>query len=327
VDEGHREAGRRVRVYAGTASDPLPSPGEAGQEHRFKEVVGFTPRFGAQGIDLRLVDPNGRTTHTHRFLPATGYTNVPFHMVRSADGTGLILLQPAGGAAAELQPGEYRLRFSYRRDNRAPGEDGLVLSQNGETTPETATLDVPWETLAHEGRQGLRAFDVQFYLAAYPDLQAAFGTNYVAALIHWISQGLPVEGRRSSAAFDVQFYLAAYPDLQAAFGTNYVAALDHWISQGLPHEGRRSSAAFDVQFYLATYPDLQTAFGTNYVAALIHWISQGLPHEGRRGSREFDVQFYLATYPDLQTAFGTNYVAALDHWVSLGISEGRKGVP
>jgi len=41
-------------------------------------------------------------------------------------------------------------------------------------------------------------FDVQFYLNAYPNLKAAFGTDYRAALDHWINTGLPGEGRRGS---------------------------------------------------------------------------------------------------------------------------------
>jgi len=126
-------------------------------------------------------------------------------------------------------------------------------------------------------------FDVQFYLSYYGDLQAAFGTNYRAALDHWVNQGLRNEGRRGSQEFDVQFYLSHYGDLQAAFGTNYQAALDHWVNQGLPNEGRRGSQEFDVQFYLSHYGDLQAAFGTNYQAALDHWVNTGI-FEGRQGA-------------------------------------------
>jgi predicted esterase len=125
-------------------------------------------------------------------------------------------------------------------------------------------------------------FDVQFYLATYPDLQNAFGTDYQAALDHWLIHGLPKEGRRGSREFDVQFYLATYPDLQNAFSTDYQAALDHWLIHGLPKEGRRGSREFDVQFYLATYPDLQNAFGTDYQAALDHWLIHG-SRESRQG--------------------------------------------
>jgi hypothetical protein len=92
-----------------------------------------------------------------------------------------------------------------------------------------------------EGRRGSSEFDVKFYLAAYPDLQAAFGTNYGAAFDHWVNQGLPNEGRRGSREFDVKYYLSTYPDLQAAFGTNFRAALDHWVIHGIA-EGRKGTA-------------------------------------------------------------------------------------
>jgi hypothetical protein len=49
--------------------------------------------------------------------------------------------------------------------------------------------------LPNEGRRGSRELDVQFYLRRYGDLQAAFGTNYTAAIDHWLVQGLPNEGR------------------------------------------------------------------------------------------------------------------------------------
>ena len=171
-----------------------------------------------------------------------------------------------------------------------------------------------------------REFDAQFYIEHYPDLKAAFGSDYAAATEHWINQGLPVEGRRGSREFDVQFYLSQYADLSAAFGTNYVDATNHWINQGLPVEGRRSSREFDVQFYVNHYGDLMSAFGANYVAAMDHWIHQGLPNEARRGSREFDIQYYLTNNADLIAAFGTNYVAAIDHWINQGLpNEGRRG--
>lgn len=81
---------------------------------------------------------------------------------------------------------------------------------------------------------------VQFYLTRYGDLAAAFGSNFPAAVDHWIAQGLPVEGRRAALAFDVQFYLATYADLRAAFGTNFTAAIDHWIVNGIT-EGRKGA--------------------------------------------------------------------------------------
>jgi hypothetical protein len=169
-------------------------------------------------------------------------------------------------------------------------------------------------------------FDAAFYLQQYPDLKAAYGTNYAAARDHWLRMGLPVEGRRGSREFDVRFYLDQYPDLKSVYGTDYLSALRHWLESGLRPDGRRGSREFDVQWYLQQYPDLKAAYGTNYVKAHDHWMSRGLPLEGRRGSREFDVQWYLQQYPDLKAAYGTNYQAALGHWVQRGLPvEGRRG--
>jgi pimeloyl-ACP methyl ester carboxylesterase len=134
--------------------------------------------------------------------------------------------------------------------------------------------------------EDLLVFDAKFYLDNYPDLKAAYGTNYQAATQHWLRQGLPVEGRAGSSVFDAKFYLDKYPDLKAAYGTNYQAATQHWLRQGLSAEGRAGSSVFDAKFYLDKYPDLKAAYGTNYQAATQHWLRQGLSVEGRVGSSE-----------------------------------------
>ena len=80
-----------------------------------------------------------------------------------------------------------------------------------------------------------------YYLSKYPDLQAAFGSDYKAALEHWLRVGMK-EGHAASADFDVSYYLSTYADLQVAFGpTNYGAALRHWIQNG-QKEGRKGVA-------------------------------------------------------------------------------------
>jgi hypothetical protein len=176
-------------------------------------------------------------------------------------------------------------------------------------------------------------FDAQFYLSSYPDLRAAFGSNYQAAQNHWNTYGLR-EGRRGSREFDVVYYLQAYPDLKAAFGSNYAAARDHWVSYGI-EEGRRGSREVDAAFYLNKYPDLRKAYGYDYRGALLHWATFGLK-EQRQASADFSVAHYFARYPDLRAAYGfpvsfTRYVndgtLGFQHWVSTGIRERRNGRP
>jgi hypothetical protein len=129
------------------------------------------------------------------------------------------------------------------------------------------------------GRRASQIFDPVYYLQHNPDLLQAFGpTGYVAAMQHFMNQGLPNEGRRGSLEFDVKYYLAHNSDLVAAFGSNgYLAAADHFINQGLPNEGRTGSADFDIKNYINTYPDVKAAYGsTAYAPAFLQWLRRGI---------------------------------------------------
>jgi len=152
------------------------------------------------------------------------------------------------------------------------------------------------------------------YIASYPDLIGAFGTNAEAGVAHYVQNGLH-EGR--TATFDALKYIASYPDLIAAFGINAEAGTAHYIQSGL-HEGR--AATFDVLKYTASYGDLIKAFGTDATAAEAHYISNGYA-EGRTAT--FDALKYTASYGDLINAFGTNTTAAEAHYISNGYAEGR----
>ncbi|MBI5910227.1 MAG: hypothetical protein HY848_09780 [Betaproteobacteria bacterium] len=152
------------------------------------------------------------------------------------------------------------------------------------------------------------------YIASYPDLIAAFGTNAAAGIAHYVQNGLH-EGR--TATFDGLKYIASYPDLIAAFGINAEAGIAHYIQSGL-HEGR--TASFDALKYTASYGDLINAFGTNTTAAETHYIGNGYA-EGRIAT--FDALKYTASYGDLINAFGTNTTAAEAHFINNGFAEGR----
>ncbi|WP_109117497.1 right-handed parallel beta-helix repeat-containing protein, partial [Azospirillum sp. TSO22-1] len=138
--------------------------------------------------------------------------------------------------------------------------------------------DLDWEQM---GRFGVPAaptavpptapasFDPLAYLAANPDLMAAFGTDTAAATQHYLQYGR-AEGRGTT--FDALSYVAAYGDLAAAFGTDTAAAMRHYIQSGRI-EGR--SPAFDAGAYLASYGDLAAAFGGDLAAAARHYIQYG----------------------------------------------------
>ena len=115
------------------------------------------------------------------------------------------------------------------------------------------------------------------YIASYPDLIGAFGTNAEAGVAHYIQSGLH-EGR--SATFDALKYTASYGDLINAFGTNASAAETHYIANGYA-EGR--TATFDGQSYVAANLDLLAAFGLDAAAGERHYIQDGY-REGRQTS-------------------------------------------
>jgi hypothetical protein len=191
------------------------------------------------------------------------------------------------------------------------------------------------------GLQGCETFLASDYLARYSDLRTAFGSDYRAAISHYVTYGLH-EGRLgvlqlstnvlllNPAVFDWQYYLANNPDLGAAGITTQAQAKQHWLAYGI-NEGRRGAAAFDPRRYLEMYPDLQNAFGlTNYRAAIQHYVTSGRA-EGRDGNADaylnatvFNWSYYLANNPDLGQHGITTQAQAELHWLSYGVNEGRR---
>ena len=112
------------------------------------------------------------------------------------------------------------------------------------------------------------------YIASYPDLEAVFGRDTVAARDHFIHSGV-WEGRISE--FDGLEYLASYADLQAVFGLDRDAATRHYLDSGR-FEGR--TVTFDADAYMAANPDIAAVFNGNRDRATEHYITAGAA-EGR----------------------------------------------
>jgi uncharacterized protein DUF6603 len=81
------------------------------------------------------------------------FNEILFNVLRKADGSGLMIVSPGPTPSGSFLPeGQYRLVFTYRRDNRTMDPNSDVLSEAGNTAPEVATLDLPWQT--HGGESG-----------------------------------------------------------------------------------------------------------------------------------------------------------------------------
>lgn len=138
--------GRRVRLLAGRELENVEPP-VTGEIRRFQGIAPGNPagvRLPVEGVDLRLIAPDGRTIHARRFPPDAAFVSTPLHLLRAQDGTGLILTAPDAAApgGSRLKPGVYRLSWTYRRDNRSVQPDSQVLRENGDSTPELVQMDV-----------------------------------------------------------------------------------------------------------------------------------------------------------------------------------------
>jgi hypothetical protein len=130
------------------------------------------------------------------------------------------------GAAATPTPQHEVINAVIELKNSVPYTGALAFGIPAQFNfDSTHTMEDCDQIFRYEGRRAAREFDVRLYLGRYPDLRAAFGNDYAAAITHFVARGLPKEGRRGSAEFDVTFYINHYPDLQNAFGMNFQKAL------------------------------------------------------------------------------------------------------
>lgn len=106
-------------------------------------------RLSQSECEIRLVGPNGNTIHGRRFAGPSSYESVSeIKVLRRSDGTAFFFTYPdfsTSGYAAE--GASYRLRLSYRRDNRSVESESLVLHQAGDTSDEIAVIEIPFDTL------------------------------------------------------------------------------------------------------------------------------------------------------------------------------------
>src|SRR5205085_9521627 len=73
------------------------------------------------------------------------FAEITARVLRKTDGTGLFIMSPPASPPGSLLPqDEYRLVFTYRRNNRAVDPDSDVLSEAGDSAQEEVSLDIPW---------------------------------------------------------------------------------------------------------------------------------------------------------------------------------------
>lgn len=163
-------------------------------------------------------------------------------------------------------------------------------------------------------------FDVNYYLAANPDLARFYSGDKKAATEHWVSTGF-YEMRRGSPYFALSAYITLNPDLTKKFDTFYELYLNHFLTNGI-HEGRASTIFYSGIDYLLLNNDVRAAFKNHYQAALDHYMKYGI-FEGRQASNWFNPNEYFRVNPDLKSAYQNDYYSAVMHYAIYGINEGR----
>jgi hypothetical protein len=127
---------------AGPPAGPPPAPpvgADAASVERSQRIL-----FSRE---LRVVAPDGTVVHSRHFLPDDDYAAEEVRVLRKADGTGFFMVKPRGGSfGVPFAPGQYRLKLTYRRENRDFDPASRILSQAGERADEVVTIDIPLQT-------------------------------------------------------------------------------------------------------------------------------------------------------------------------------------
>lgn len=131
----------------------------------------------------------------------------------------------------------------------AAGTAALVLA--GSALPVSAAgIDSDYiNTLKENGTADL-ILNVEAYRAAYSDLDAAFGDDTNAYIMHYLTTGM-YEGRTMGVLFSPLAYAEAYSDIKEAFGDDICAVVNHYVTSGIA-ENRTAGTA-------GSYADLAEA--------------------------------------------------------------------
>jgi len=118
-------AGTRILIRAGNEAGALDRVGRS--------------RFPSESADLRIVSSDAKEEHARRFLPNSALTMIDARLLRKVDGTAFFIM------ASSLTIGLYRLKMTYRRDNRSVDPNSQIYREAANSDPEQVAIDIPWD--------------------------------------------------------------------------------------------------------------------------------------------------------------------------------------
>lgn len=170
-------------------------------------------------------------------------------------------------------------------------------------------------------------FDAEYYLATYPEAQAAVSDGvFACAMDHYCAIG-------SRLFFDPNaFFVSSYyhdraAKITAAFDTTAAGGREdtllwHYLSKGLAN-GLEPIEFFDSRWYLAKNPDVEAAMRTGGVSTpLAHFLLFG-SNEGRDPGPGFTGSGYLRRVPKANAALAESGKGPFGAFVKLGGVSGR----
>lgn len=149
-------------------------------------------------------------------------------------------MQEGRQASADFDVYAYRagyqdLRLAYGQDLKSYYLHYMYYGKQEKRTA-TGSHTITNGRTVYNGVDYSAVYDFNYYINAYGDLRAAFGTDDTAALEHFITYGMQ-EGRQASDSFNVGVYRNRYGDLRQAYGTDLAQYYRHYITYGIG-EGR-----------------------------------------------------------------------------------------
>lgn len=232
----------------------------------------------------------------------------------------------------------YRCNYSDLNTNFGDNLSAYYMHYIKQGQYENRVTDKMINSAVYNGVDYSSVYNYDYYMAKYPDLKNAFGSDQYAAIQHFVTNGMK-ERRQANDSFNVNAYIANNVDLRTAFGNDFAKYYMHYMTTGknenrvisgstafvnpqTVYNGVDYSAVYDYNYYVAKYPDVANAFPCDDTAVLKHFVESGMS-EMRQANDSFDVSVYKNNYPDLQADFGNDNAKYYLHYIQHGKSENR----
>lgn len=155
----------------------------------------------------------------------------------------------------------------------AAGTAALVLA--GSALPVSAAgIDFDYVNALKENGTADLILNVEAYRTAYSDLDAAFGDDTNAYIMHYLTTGM-YEGRTMGVLFSPLAYAEAYSDIKEAFGDDICAVVNHYVTSGIAENRTAGTAGSYADLAEAEREETQKAGNTESRSTAAAYSSTG----------------------------------------------------